>query len=115
MSLGARQASTSGGYPGKDPLSLTAATTITVPNDSNIFLLTGTATVTSLEAMEILPGRLVTFIQDSGTTTFTNTNDTTTSGQMDLGGSNVALAASDVLQLVQRSGGYWQRVFSTNN
>lgn len=94
-----------------------AATSLTIPDDSNLVYLTGTATVTSLNgSSRIEAGRTVFFYQsDSGTTTFTNTDDTTTKGQMDLGGGSVAVANSDVLCVSQRPDGSWIRLFNTNN
>lgn len=95
---------------------LAAGTTIVVPDSSNLFYLTGTATVTALQAGAHTRNRLVTFIQsDSGTTTLTNTNGTSTANEMDLGGSNVALGQADVIELLLRSDGSWVRVSSQNN
>lgn len=96
--------------------SLAAATTINVPDDSNLFYLTGTATVTSLLSAKFIRNRIVEFVQsDSGTTTFTNTNGATVEGTMDLGGSNIALAQDDVLRLLCRADGTWLRLSNTDN
>jgi len=93
-----------------------SGTTTYVPDDTNVVLLTGTATVTSLVASKSTRCRLVWFVQnDSGTTTFTNTDDTTTADKMDLGGSNRALAQTDTMALYLRADGSWVRMFSTDN
>lgn len=95
-----------------------AAITLVLPDQTNLMYMTGTATVTSLNASRrIEAGRTVWFVQsDSGTTTFTNSGATTTKGAMDLGGaSNLDLAQTDVLCLQQRSDGSWLRMFSTDN
>lgn len=90
---------------------LTAAATLRLPDSSNEILLSGTNTVTSLlSGNTILPGREVTFVGSSGVTTFTNTTGTTTNGQMDLGGVNIAISAKDVLCLIQLSNGSWRVV-----
>jgi hypothetical protein len=95
------------------PQPLDAAATLVLPAGHDSFVMSGTATVTDLQGGR--NGRVVLFRGLSGTTTFTNTNGTTTRGQMDLGGSNVALAADDILVLVGRSDGSWLRLFSTDN
>jgi hypothetical protein len=90
---------------------LTAAATLNLRQAHAKYHLSGTDTVTALDpTAPIIPGREVTFIGISGTTTFTNTDDTTTKGQMDLGGSNRAVATSDVLTLQQRTDGSWLMV-----
>lgn len=95
---------------------LAAAATVNVPDGEDLFYLSGTDTVTALVASAATRGRIVTFIQgSSGTTTFTNTDDTTTANLMDLGGSNIALAATDVLCLYLTPTGSWVRIFNTNN
>ncbi len=95
---------------------LTAAATVNVPDGEDLFYLSGTNTITALTANAATRGRIVTFIQGaSGTTTFTNTDSTTTVNLMDLGGSNIALAATDVLCLYLTSTGSWLRIFSTDN
>jgi len=78
-----------------------------VPEDTNRVELTGTDTVTSLQAASFTRGREVTFRQTSGTTTFTNTAGTTTEHLMDLGGSNLALAAGDEVTFYLRPDGVW--------
>lgn len=96
---------------------IAASSTITLTDDSDIWIVTGTATVTSLlTAGGIFPGRTVRLISNDATgATFTNTNDPTTDGQMDLGGSDITLAKNDVLTLVRLDSGAWLRVSYTNN
>lgn len=96
---------------------LAVAAALKLPADTNLIYLTGTDTVTSINSdAPIEQGRTVWFVQsDAGTSTFTNTDDTTTKGAMDLGGSNRAIAGSDVLCVQQRPDGSWLRMFSTDN
>lgn len=73
MSMWSRLKSIAGGD--RTNYTLAAATTVVVPDDSNLFYLTGTATVTALNAGGSTRNRVVTFVQsDSGATTLTNTN-----------------------------------------
>lgn len=88
---------------------LTTATTIVLPPEYDTVYLSGTATVTALLTDMIRKDREVTIRIASGTATMTNTNDATTAGEMDLGGSNLAMAANDVLKLMQQSTGAWVR------
>ena len=93
---------------------ITSATTITLDNSSNVFLLSGTATCTSLVCNEaITPGRRVRFLGSSGTTTFTNTDSASTLGQMYLGGANRSIGPSQQLTLEQDNNGIWQIVGNT--
>lgn len=97
-------------------VTVAAATTVYVPDWMGWVPMTGTATITTLNADISGRRRLVYFYQsDSGATTFTNTDGTTTAGKMDLGGSNVVLGQTDVLCLRLHSDGSWVRVFSTDN
>lgn len=116
MSWIARLKSLAGGagYP-VSKLTLTAAATVNVPGFSNVFYMSGTDTITSLVGESSTRMREVTFIGSSGTTTFTNTNNPTTAGQIDLGGSNFALASTDVLRLILQPNGTWLRVAGTDN
>lgn len=94
-----------------------SAAAVTVSEESDVFVISGSDTITSLlGAGGVLPGRIVTFIgAASAAVVFTNTNDPTTSGQMDLGGSNVTLGAQDVLTLVRLDNGTWLRVSASDN
>jgi hypothetical protein len=95
---------------------LTSAATLNVPDDMNLVLLTGTASVTALNAGLSTRNRIVTFVQHgTGSTTFTNTDGATAAGTMDLGGSNVVLGQTDILVLLLRANGTWLRITNTNN
>lgn len=87
--------------------SIAVSATVIIPEDTNRIEFTGTDTITSLQADSSTRGREVTFRQASGATTFTNTEGTTTANQMDLGGSNLTLAAGDQVTLYLRSDGVW--------
>jgi hypothetical protein len=103
-----------GGSP--DKVEIAAAATITVPDHAGWIDLTGTDTVTALKASPYSTRRVVFFRQaDSGTTTFTNSNDPTTAFEMDCGGSNLALGQNDVCAFRFNGDRTWVRVFSTNN
>lgn len=116
MSMTSRVKSLLGGSGRSDTSkTLTAAATLTVPGWSNLFYLSGTDTVTALVAEKSTRDREVTFIGLSGTTTFTNTNNPTTVNQMDLGGSNRAVAATDVLVLILKQDGTWVMKSFTDN
>lgn len=93
-----------------------SAATVLLSESNDVFLISGTTAITSLDATRIRPGRHVTFIGTDGTgNVFTNTNATTTAGQMDLGGSDITLTLDDVLVLVQLGNGAWRRVSHSNN
>lgn len=114
MSMSSRLKSMAGG----DTLGFTvaAATATTMPDSSNVIYLTGTATITSLNASNSTRNRICWFYQsDAGTTTFTNTNNTTTAGQMDLGGTNIAVGPTDVLVMLLRTDGSWVRLYNSDN
>jgi len=87
---------------------VTVAAAMNIPDHLSRVYVSGTDTVTSLCAeMPTIEGRQLVIIGSSGTATFTNTDDTTTKGQMDLGGSNRAVGTDDVLILTQRGNGTW--------
>ena len=92
---------------------MAAATTCYVPDDAGVVFLTGTATITTLNAAKSSVNRIVKFYQsDSGSTTFTNSPGTTTAGQMDLGAldpTNITLGSTDFLELMLRSDMTWVR------
>lgn len=91
---------------------LTAAATLRLPDHSNVFQIsvTGgdTQSLSSLEATDILPGRLVILEVTSGTVNFQHTASPTTAGQMYLNGSNRAVTANETIVLYQRSDGTWR-------
>lgn len=107
MSLWGRLRSTAGGDTSNP--TITSAATVFIPDDTNIVVLSGTASVTSLQASPAARNRMVWFYSTSGTSTLTNTNDAATAGQMDLGGSNIALGATDMISLWLRPNGTWVR------
>ena len=91
---------------------IASAATVSVPDEESVFFVSGTTTITTLNGVASARGRVVWFVgaDASGATqvTFTNTNGTTTAGQMDLGNqSNVVLSDRDVLCLYLTAGGYW--------
>lgn len=103
---------------GRGVTPITVAATLTLPDETvGPFELSGTATITSISLPgDVQPGRCLIFYgAASVAATFTNTNDTTTAGQMDLGGANIVLNQQDVLVLMQKSNGTFIRVFSTDN
>lgn len=114
MSLAARMKSAIGSNYGPVK-SVAAAATLEVPLDANVFETTGTETVTSLDPITVMPGRKITIESASGTLTLTNTNDATAYGTMELGGSNVALAAGDIITLTQGDAGQWKETSISDN
>lgn len=106
-------------FQGQGVTTLASAATWQLPGEIiGPFEITGSATVTSLTLPSgiVQGGRIVTFYGGaSAAVVFTNTNDTTTAGQMDLGGANITIADQDVLMLMMKNNGTWIRVFNTNN
>lgn len=95
-----------------------SATTTTIDDSFSSWLISGSATITALltASNTVTPGHLVEFMgAPSAAAVFTNTDDTVTSGKMDLGGSDVTLGERDVLVLRRLANGAWIRHFSTNN
>lgn len=94
---------------------IASATNMAIPDGTDLFYVSGTTAVATLVTAKV-PGRRLTII---GITTtgpaFTNNNDTTTEGQMDLGGSNRTIAPNDVLQLIQKDDGSWLMTNLTDN
>lgn len=107
MSMSARIKSTAGGDT-QNP-TVTSATTINVPSDTNFVVLSGSETCTSLVAASHTRNRIVWFYSSSGSTVLTNTDNATTAGTMDLGGSDITLGATDMICLLLRSDGTWVR------
>lgn len=116
MSKWSRTKSRAGGQPVKV---LASASSLFIPDDSDVINLTGTATVTSLTGHSASRGRTVRLQQsDSGATTFTNSPGTTTAGQMDLGSldtGNIVLNNTDFIELHYRANGTWLLVNTRNN
>lgn len=111
MGFMSRSKSMAGRRGGSIP-ALAAAATLRLPDTSNIFQLSvagdGNLTVTSLEAIDILPGRIVIFEVTGGTVNFTNTASPTTAGQMYCNGSNRAVSANETVAFYQRADGTWR-------
>lgn len=112
-----RLKSLAGGKGLSDTQKTVASATSTAINDGeNFLLISGSATITSLVAAQSTRDREVTFIgAASASVTFTNTTGTTTANQMDLGGTNITLAAGDLLQLILRANGVWNIVHYRRN
>lgn len=97
-------------------VTITPATTTTIPDAEDVFYLSGSATITSLVASVATRGREVTFIQISGTTTFTNTADTTTANKMRCStGATFDLVAGDACKFYLTGDGWWVRISSADN
>lgn len=103
---------------GKRPYRIASATNLSVPPGRHNLKLTGTTTIATIAAYP-KDGRLLRISGSAdGNVTFTNTDDPSTSGQMDVGGSNLTLADEDSVDLVCRTSGslyWWERVNSTDN
>lgn len=116
MSIPGRMKSLAGGnMDANSRRTIAAAATMQVPDFTNLVYVSGTDTVTSLLAGDSTRNREVTFIGLSGTTTFTNTDNATVEGTMDLGGSNRAVGTTDVLVLILKMDGTWLMKSFTDN
>ncbi len=78
---------------------------------------TGTSPLVPVFAMPAFSRNRLLFLYNNGSQDiiFTNNDNTTTNGYMDLGGSNVTLGATDLLCVYVRADGSAVRVFNTNN
>lgn len=97
------------------PQTLASATTLTLPDDTDNIMLTGTTTIVTLRnAMNgIIPGRVINFTRAASADKpkFTNTPGTSTSGQMDIGGStDTTVSLEDELSFRQQANGTWRLV-----
>lgn len=94
---------------------IASATSIRVPNSAHRVQLSGTTTVATVHSGG-KDGRILRIDGSSGgSVTLTNNNDTTTPGQMDLGGSNLALGGPmDSVYLQLQSTGAWRKVDNTD-
>lgn len=82
-----------------------SATTMVVPDWTNLFYVSGTTTVSAMTIPSHLRCRLLTFIgAASASVTFTNTNSPT-AGQMYLRGSNRLVTEDVVIQLLVKEDG----------
>ena len=77
----------------------------------------GTGTGVPVFAMPSFSRNRLLFLYNNGSQNiiFTNNDNTTTNGYMDLGGSNVTLGPTDLLCVYVRADGSAIRVFSTDN
>lgn len=109
MSMWSRVKSLIGGMGKADAdKTLASAATLNVPDDSNLWYLSGTTSITSLVIAPSTRDRSVTFIGAAGASvTFTNTNAPTTSGQMYLHGVDQVIQADNALTLLCKRDGTW--------
>ncbi len=97
--------------------------TMYLPDDSNVFTLVGpegSVGISKIFASGATRNRKVYLYQKydasiTPETVFTNTDGASVEGEMDLGGSDVTLGATDVLALLLRPDGTWVRIFTTDN
>lgn len=97
---------------------LTPADGMSVPSDSNLFYLSGSATIGSLYAEnQTTANRIVTFYQESGATTFNNNAGSTTRGAMhvDASAESVTTSAADVIRFLLKPNGTWTMIKLTDN
>ncbi len=96
--------------------SVTSAASVSVPDGTSVLYVGGSTKIDFLYCNPSTRGRLLILVGDtSGTASLDNVDGTTTDGQMDLGGSDVNVADSDVVVLLSRMDGTWVRVLSTDN
>lgn len=89
-------------------ITLASAATVNVPDDHNLFYVSGTTTITSLLAGPRTYNRSVMFVGAAGSTVvFTNTNTPTAAGQMYLHGANRTIQEDDIIELVCKQDGVW--------
>ena len=91
---------------GSDIVQLTSEANLTLPDTSNFFEILGMTAVLTIEAT-LMPGRMVTFISEDDTgAVFTNVNDTTDEGKMDLAADRTVNRRS-TLTIRQTADGSW--------
>jgi hypothetical protein len=114
MGVWSRLKSIAGGS--RTVVTLTSANGMRIPSGSNLFALSGSATVATMHADTATTNREVWFYQTSGTTEFTNSAETTTPGYIEAGTADaISLGASDVVCFILRPNGTWlQRVLTDN-
>lgn len=94
-------------------VSLASATTVTLPDHSDFFVVTGTATISTINATTTGKWRRVTFIgAASANVTFSN-NNSPSSGQMYLRGTSRTILEDYVLVLLLNPDGTWTLQSST--
>ena len=90
------------------PMILESATVLPIPDDGNVFEVTGTTAIATISAT-LRPGRTLKFVsRDDTGAAFTNNTDTTTEGEMDLGGANRTVNKLAVLVISQHFDGSWR-------
>jgi hypothetical protein len=100
----------------KKPAAIASAATLHLPVGQSKFEISGSVTITSMPVTPSRIGQQVQFIgAASAGAVFSKTNDPTTPGQMDLGGSNITLGQQDVLILEAKPDYTWVRITSTDN
>ena len=93
-----------------------SASTVSLPDTGDVFLVSGSTKIDLLYANPQTYGRMVMLIGDSGgTAQLDNVNDAALVGQMDLGGSDLNVAAQDVVVLYCKMDGTWVRVSDVDN
>lgn len=109
--MNARVAQLFGGRAGTTTLA--SAATMTVPDNASVIYVTGTTTITSLLLADRSSfNRIVFFVGGASCNCiFTNTNATTTEGQMSLRGSNQQLTEGVWAALYVGTDRTWQLVF----
>lgn len=96
--------------------SVTSAASVAVPDGVSVLYVGGSTKIDFLYCNPSTRGRLLILVGDtSGTASLDNVDGAATDGQMDLGGSDVNVADSDVVVLLSRMDGTWVRVLSTDN
>lgn len=120
MSFWARLKSKAGGETPPDVVLGTGSTKINLTSNRDVYYLnaSNTCTIGTVGANDpVLPGRTILFVGKIGTAavTFTNANDTTTKGAMDLGGSDATIDDQDTLELMQHPTGAWVALSQKNN
>ena len=117
----ARMKSKSGGSQAPVILSPVTAVDLSLLDRSDVFTLlnTGAVTIPTIGAtMPVHPGRQIVLMNSASSSndfTLTNNADTTTKGEMDLGGGDVTLGTEDVLTLTQQANGTWWETSLANN
>lgn len=111
MAIWARLKSIAGGG-GATP-TVASATTIILPENDNVFLVSGSTTITTITVAAPQRNRLVWFIgAASASVSFTNDNSPST-GEMYLQGADRVIQEDDVLCLYCKTDGTWLLVSST--
>lgn len=111
MGVVARMKSMVGWSPAYPIPTLASATTLVLQANHNRYILTGTTTIVTISATRH-PGRQVTFFRGpsgSDLPVFTNTQGTTTEGQIDMNSNVATFQLFDALTLIQMNDGSWRK------